>query len=88
MQGTHWLSICTCLWSLERFLLLDRDCDGQPLERHHGVMSRMRLVLRCTGKYLHNCGHYIICRLQELEDLERRGQGIKTKMETQAKYGW
>ena len=26
--------------------------------------------------------------LQELESLEKRGQGIKTKMETQAKYGW
>lgn len=26
--------------------------------------------------------------LQELELLEQRGQGIKTKMETQAKYGW
>ena len=25
---------------------------------------------------------------QELELLEQRGQGIKTKAETQAKYGW
>lgn len=31
--------------------------------------------------------HPLVC-IQELELLEQRGQGIKTKAETQAKYGW
>ena len=28
------------------------------------------------------------CYVQELELLEKRGQSLKTKAETQAKYGW
>lgn len=31
---------------------------------------------------------YHHAKIRELELLEQRGQGIKTKMETQAKYGW
>lgn len=31
---------------------------------------------------------YAAVALQELELLESRSQGIKTKAETQAKYGW
>ena len=30
----------------------------------------------------------LCARVQELELLERRGTSLKTKAETQAKYGW
>ena len=32
--------------------------------------------------------HRMFMLLQELELLESKSQGIKTKAETQAKYGW
>ena len=41
-----------------------------------------------TSMQLYPVFNSFFATLQELEDLERRGQGIKTKMETQAKYGW
>ena len=33
-------------------------------------------------------GSDLMVLLQELEQFEQRAQGMKTKAETQAKYGW
>ena len=60
-------------------------CDGQ----NAGSMSGTRLMPSRLQRQRHQLNQLTYdARLREFELLEKKGQGLKTKRETQAKYGW
>ena len=69
-------------------------CLSTILQRHKSIQDEI-CTLTAYKLELHSCwsdfkGYcpQLLMLLQELELLESKSQGIKTKAETQAKYGW
>jgi len=70
-----------------------RSCPSSGLCVCLRCTRKARLLCNHAGKLFHTYPRRMFSLklfyiAQELELLEQRGQGIKTKAETQAKYGW